>query len=429
MGFDKVKIKQICSLMLLAAVLIFALIYSKELFGAIALGFRILSPFITGAVIAFVLNLPMNLVEKKLLAKWNGRAAQKLKRPISMVLALLTVILIIILVLIAVVPQLSNTIIVLGNKIPDFMDNVLIWLEQLSRDYPQLEEEVAKLAEIEIDWVQIGDSILSFLKNGVGNALTSTFSVATGIIGGVADLVISLIFALYILSQKEKLENQGRRILVAYLPERIEQKVEHIFALLYRNFSKFITGQCLEAVILGCMFAVSMLIFGMPYVPLVSVTIAVTALVPIVGAFAGCIVGAFFILVESPVLAFWFVVMFLVLQQIEGNLIYPRVVGTSVGLPGMWVLLAVAVGGDLMGVGGMLAMIPLASVLYTLAREITTKRLADREIPQEKLEAQPPELRSRFKEKREKHKKKRNLLKQLRRNNKAAQAKESDEEE
>ena len=173
------------------------------------------------------------------------------------------------------------------------------------------------------------------------------------------------------------------------------------------TFSNFISGQCLEAVILGLMFTVCMTIFGMPYMPLVSVTIAITALVPIVGAFAGCIVGAFFILIDSPVLAFWFVVMFLILQQIEGNLIYPRVVGTSIGLPGMWVLVAVAVGGDLMGVGGMLLMIPLASVLYALIREFAHKRLATRDIAPEKLEAQPPLLKSDFRDKREKNKQKR----------------------
>jgi predicted PurR-regulated permease PerM len=155
------------------------------------------------------------------------------------------------------------------------------------------------------------------------------------------------------------------------------------------TFSKFISGQCLEAVILGAMFAVTMPIFNMPYVALVSVIIAVTALVPIVGAFVGCIIGAFFILVVDPALAFWFIVLFLALQQIEGNLIYPRVVGSSVGLPSMWVLLAVAIGGDLMGVGGMLLMIPVASVLYALARELTNKRLHERQIPNDKLQDQP----------------------------------------
>jgi len=164
-------------------------------------------------------------------------------------------------------------------------------------------------------------------------------------------------------------------------------------------------------VILGLMFAVFMSIFGMPYMPLVSVVICVTALVPIVGAFAGCILGAFFILVDSPLMAVWFVVMFLVLQQIEGNLIYPRVVGTSIGLPGMWVLMAVAVGGDLMGVGGMLLMIPFTSVVYSLIREFTDKRLVERQIDPEKLRDHPPELKSGFKEKHEKRKKKLQLWK------------------
>ncbi len=165
------------------------------------------------------------------------------------------------------------------------------------------------------------------------------------------------------------------------------------------TFSNFLSGQCLEACILGCLFAVSMAIFRMPYIPLVSVLVAVTALVPVVGAFVGCIVGAFFILVDDPILAIWFVVLFLVLQQIENNMIYPRVVGTSIGLPGMWVLLAVTVGGELMGVGGMLLMIPLVSVLYALLREITDSRLKKRQIPEEKLQDQPPELRSRLREK------------------------------
>ena len=153
-----------------------------------------------------------------------------------------------------------------------------------------------------------------------------------------------------------------------------------------RSFSNFISGQCLEAVILGCMFAVAMLVFKMPYIPLVSVVIAVTALVPIVGAWVGCIVGTFFIMVDSMPLALGFVVLFLVLQQIENNLVYPKVVGTSIGLPGMWVLVAVTVGGELMGVFGMLLFIPLASVLYALSRELADRRIAERNIPSEKLQ-------------------------------------------
>ena len=164
--------------------------------------------------------------------------------------------------------------------------------------------------------------------------------------------------------------------------------------------------------ILGCLFAVVMAIMKLPYIPLVSVVIAVTALIPVVGAFVGCIVGAFFILVNDPIQALSFIAMFLVLQQIEGNLIYPRVVGTSIGLPGMWVLVAVTIGGELMGVGGMFLMIPLASVGYALAREITDKRLAERNIPPEKLVAQPPEIKSSFRQSRER--KERRKLQEMR---------------
>ena len=178
-------------------------------------------------------------------------------------------------------------------------------------------------------------------------------------------------------------------------------EIIRVLRLVNSTFSNFISGQCLEAFILGCLFAVAMALFKMPYIPLVSVVIAVTALIPVVGAFVGCIVGAFFILVDDPLQALTFIAMFLVIQQLENNLIYPRVVGTSIGLPGMWVLVAVTVGGGIMGVGGMLLMIPLASVCYTLAREITDKRLAERNIPEEKLMDQPPELYSRFKQNRE----------------------------
>ena len=184
----------------------------------------------------------------------------------------------------------------------------------------------------------------------------------------------------------------------AFLPEKFCDRTVRIMRLTNKTFSNFISGQCLEACILGSMFAIAMLIFRMPYIPLVSVLIAITALVPIVGAFVGCALGAFFIFVNDPMLALWFIVMFLVIQQIENNVVYPKVVGTSVGLPGMWVLLAVTVGGELLGVAGMFMMIPLVSVMYTLLGELTHKRLKTLDIPNDKLVAHPPELKSKFKE-------------------------------
>ncbi len=409
MGYDKVKIKQIRSLMVLAAVLILALIYSKQILGAISLGFQILSPFIVGAVIAFILNLPMNLFEKKIFARFRGKIAAKLKRPISMILSLILVTAIIVLVFLTVIPQLTKTIGVLGAKIPAFLDDVIAWLEVMSKEYPQIQEEVAKLAEMKIDWVQIGNSLLGFFTNGLGSVVTSTVSVAGTIIGGVAKGIISLIFSLYILSQKERLEDQGRRVLRAYLPERVRRKAEHIFSLLYRNFSKFITGQCLEAVILGTLFVIAMTLFRMPYAVMIGVLIAFTALIPIVGAFIGCAVGTFLILIENPMQAFVFLIMFLVLQQLEGNLIYPRVVGNSVGLPSVWVLMAVSVGGSLFGVAGMLAFIPLLSTVYVLIKEsVNTRNAYNHRDKYKKNGNTVPEVKKMDKKKRKEQEEQRN---------------------
>ena len=222
---------------------------------------------------------------------------------------------------------------------------------------------------------------------------------------------LSMIFAFYALSRKEILARQGRRLSYSLLSEKTADQLVRVVRLSNSTFSNFISGQCLEAVILGCMFAVGMAVLKLPYIALVSVIIAVTALVPLVGAFVGCFLGCLFILVDSPMQAATFLVLFLVLQQIEGNLIYPKVVGTSIGLPGMWVLVAVGVGSELMGIMGMLVMIPLASVCYTLLREFTENRVRERNIPDYKLKDHPPELRSRFKENRQRREKKRMDLK------------------
>ena len=258
-----------------------------------------------------------------------------------------------------------------------------------------------------LDWAQIVSNVASIAGNSLTTIFNGLISAVGSVAGAVVDAVIALVFAIYCLCRKEILARQCRRLLYSLVPERISDQVVRILRMTNSTFSNFISGQCLEAVILGGLFAIAMAIFKMPYIPLVSVLVSVTALVPVVGAFVGCILGAFFILVSNPLQAVWFVVMFLVLQQIENNVIYPRVVGTSIGLPGMWVLVAVTIGGDLMGVGGMLMMIPVASVLYALLREFTDKRLAERNIAEDKLQDRPPELRSKFKEKHQNAKAKR----------------------
>lgn len=374
MGFDKVKVKQICLVALYIAALGLALIYSKVLFSGIKMFFGILLPFIIGGVIAFVLNIPMKAIEKSLFSKAKGKMGNSIKRPVSMVLALIFVVAIVAMVLVAVIPQLRITLKTLGAKIPPFLDEVVIWLQGILADYPELSSYVENFENIEFNWEVIIGSVGGFLKNGVGNMFGFTLSVAGNIIGGVVNALIALVFAIYILSQKEILQSQGLRIIDAYTKPSLNKWLRDLFGRLHTNFNNFICGQCLEAVVLGCLFIIFMTIFRFPYAIMIGTLIGFTSLIPIVGAFIGCGVGAFMILIDDPMQALWFVILFLVLQQIEGNLIYPKVVGNSVGLPSIWVLASVTIGGSLFGVAGMLVFIPLMSTLYSLLRDDVNRR-------------------------------------------------------
>lgn len=374
MEFSKEKMKQIRRLLVFAAFLVLVLMYSEVAIGGVFFMIGIIRPFLYGGIIAFVLNIPMKGLENGLFKKWNGKVARGLKRPLCMLLSVVAVSVVITLVISLMVPQITNAFTVLGQKIPPFFNDLIAELENLSVKYPELENQIAMLQDIEFNWDAIMDSAIKILKNGVGSMLTSTVSVAGSILGGIVNAVIAFIFALYILSQKEKLADQGRRILSAYLPGKVKDSTLKVLRLLHVNFSNFITGQCLEAVILGALFVIAMTIFRMPYAMMVGVLIGFTSLIPIVGAFIGCAVGAFLIVIENPMLAFWFIIMFLIIQQIEGNLIYPKVVGNSVGLPSIWVLVAVSLGGSMFGVAGMLFFIPLLSTAYALLREGVNKR-------------------------------------------------------
>ncbi len=393
MEFSKAKIRQIRNLMILAAVLVLLVIYSKYTIAAVQLIYSVLSPFIAGAIVAFILNLPMRAYERWFFGKAKGKVAKTVKRPVCFVLSFITVALIITVVALAVVPQLTATITMLGRQIPKFVEDTIEYLDKLAKDYPQLAMWVTDLESAEINWDAMLDKVVAFLRDGVGNVLNSTVSVASGVISGIWNGVIAVIFAIYILFQKEKLANQGTRIITAFLPEKAAKNVLRVLSLLQKNFSSFITGQCTEALIIGALFIIFMSIFRMPYAVMIGVLIAFTALIPVVGAFIGCGVGAFLILIESPMTALWFVVMFLIIQQIEGNVIYPKVVGNSVGLPSIWVLFAVTVGGSLFGILGMLFFIPVVSTVYLLLRESVDARnaakqvavMSETEVPAEKM--------------------------------------------
>ena len=364
----------------------------------------LLSPFVIGAALAFILNVPMRSIERFLL---QGVQKLSIRRAIAILLTIVLILLVVAVVVVLLVPQIDATVQSLVGALPDFFRRTELIVEEFLADNPEVMEWLHTNTELEnFDWMSIAQKVATLAGNSVTVILNGAISVFGSIVSATVTAIIAIVFAIYCLSRKEILARQGRRLLYSFLPEKLCDEIVRIMRLTNSTFSNFISGQCLEACILGCMFAIAMAIFGMPYIPLVSVLVAVTALVPLVGAFVGCILGALFILVDSPLLALWFVVLFLVLQQIEGNLIYPKVVGTSIGLPGMWVLLAVTVGGNTMGIGGMLLMIPLASVLYALLREFTDFRLKQRMINPEKVMDQPPMLKSNFKEKRKQAKEK-----------------------
>ena len=384
MNLSRSTMKKLMVLIVFAAVCLAVSQHFSALGSAFRFTIGILSPFLIGASIAFILNVPMHSVENLLFSspKVQQRLSAPLRRGISLLLTFLLVIAVIAVLVLVIVPQLTATITGLGGTIQSFFTRMIAWGQEMFANDPEL---LQWINSISIDWTAINwESILNkvgnFLKNGAGNVLNSTITVAKGFFSGIATAFVSFVFACYLLLQKEKLALQCRKVFFALFSAQTATRVIEICALSHRIFSSFITGQCLEAVILGFMFFLTMTILGMPYALLVGCLIAVTALIPIVGAFIGCGVGAFLILMVSPMQALVFVVMFLILQQIEGNLIYPHVVGNSVGLPSIWVLAAVSIGGSLMGVLGMLTFIPLTSVLYTLFRGFVYQKLDEKHI-------------------------------------------------
>lgn len=412
MELDKQTIKKIIGLISFVILLSWGLKNTEFIKSLIALALGLLQPFLIGGVIAFVVNVPMRALEntcfikpyqKRLAAqaaaKPTGKGAAKApdkvpfwyraKRPLSLILSLLLVLGVIGVGTLIVVPETVSSFSSIVNNLRNFPLMLNQWAQELMNWMPQaavwLEELNLNLDLTSIDWREIITQVVNFLQNGAGNVLNTTFTVASGIFNGIVTGFLAIVFSFYLLMNKEKLGSQTKQLLYALLKEPHADYLVRVGQMTNRTFSKFLSGQCVEAVILATLFFVSMSILRFPYAMIISTLIAFTALIPVFGAFIGCVVGAFLILLVDPVRAFWFVVLFLFLQQFEGNIIYPRVVGSSVGLPSMWVLVAVTLGGSMMGVLGMLVYIPMFSVLYRLIREAVSNRLETKQIPAEKF--------------------------------------------
>lgn len=345
----------------------------------------ILAPFLLGGAIAFILNVPMRAIERHLFPK--QKKADKVRRPLALVLTLLAFAGVLGLAFNVIGPGVKDAVLSIAEQIPAAYQRFQTHLLALQEYLPQLE---AFIIDLNIDWKSISQKIMDLAQSWGGDLLSTGSGFITNVIGAVSTFVIGLIFSFYLLLQKEKLARQGRQVCYALLTSTRADRALEILRLSNRTFASFLSGQCLEALILGTLFVVAMTLFRLPYALLVGVLIALTALIPIVGAFIGCGVGALLIAITDPWKALIFIVLFLVLQQIEGNLIYPHVVGSSVGLPSIWVLAAVTLGGKLMGIVGMLFFIPLCSVLYALFRSFVKSRLTEKAVPETKWRDPPP---------------------------------------
>ena len=378
MQLDKETLRRLRGLIVFTLVILVGLLRFGIVLQAAKTILHILFPFLLGGAIAFVLSVPMNRIRKRLFANVKEKY-KKFAAPVSLILTLILVLALLSLVTSVVAPELGRTVATLGKTLPEKMPALMKQAEQLVSNHPELVDYMDK-AQAQLNWEEILNQLVSFFRVGANSMLNSTISVATGIVSGVGTFFIGFVFACYILLQQAFLQRQMKKLIFAYLKEKHANRFLQICALTYRTFSNFLTGQCLEAVILGMMFFLSMTLLRFPFAVLVGVLIAFTALIPIFGAFVGCAVGAFLILTVNPSQAAAFIVLFIVLQQIEGNLIYPKVVGGSIGLPAIWVLVAVTLGGSLFGIVGMLVFIPIISVVYTLLKEDVNKRLIEKDI-------------------------------------------------
>lgn len=386
MELNKGNIKKIIGIISFSIILYFVLQNLQTIKNIFSSIIDILSPFLFGAGLAFVLNIPMEVFERKLFKPKkmkNGKVKNnKLKRPVCIILSIILVIFIISFVVKLVIPQLLNVVFMCIRDIPSFARNLKDWAIDFTEQYPEVSNLIKS---IEINWDQITAEILNFIKNFAGGLVTSSLSFVVSLIGGIFNTIIAIVFSIYILISKEKLKEQLKKIVGAYFPTNKAKYVLEIASLSKNTFYNFITGQCTEAVILGGLCFIGMIVWRLPFAATISVLVGVMALIPIVGAFIGLIIGAILILSIDPIKSVIFIIFLLILQQIEGNLIYPKVVGESVGLPGMWVLVAVSLGGSLGGILGLLIGLPTVSVIYTILKNDVNKRLKNKDKTEKEM--------------------------------------------
>lgn len=365
--------KNIILIITYIALIIFVLVNFEKILSILGYIINIFSPFIFGVIVAFVLNVLVNFIERKLFGKVKKKTWLKIKRPLSITISVVLVIFIIVFIMNLLIPQLKNSVSLFTDSLPTYKEDIINIMNKFN-----LEETTIKKVSDYLD--NFGKVITDYIKGNSKDVITVTTEVATSLIAIISKAVIAIVFAIYIIAQKETLKRQFNKLMSAYLKPRMVNRINKYASMANTTFSNFVTGQCLEALIFGSLCFLGMLILRLPYATTIAVLLGFTALIPVFGAFIGTFLGAFLILMISPIKAIIFVVFILVLQQIEGNLIYPKVVGKSVGLPGIWVLLSVTIGASVGGILGMLIATPLCSLLYILLRQAVNDRINSNKI-------------------------------------------------
>ena len=356
--------KDIIKLILFTVIIIFAFIYIKTIGSFLAYLINIFMPFIIGIFIAFILNVLLNFVENKLFKKLNNKNYKtwsKLKRPVSVIITFIIIITIIVFILGLLIPQLQNTVILFTKNFDTYKEQTIEILNNFGINSESINNYSTSINNLK-------NEITSYINNNRNEVMQITIGVASSFLGSITSIIIGIVFAIYILLKKEDLSRQFKKILKAYLPEKYERRIEEIANLSNITFGNFISGQCLEALIIGLLCFIGMLILQIPYASTISVLVGFTALIPVFGAFIGTFIGAFLIFMVEPFKALIFIIFIIILQQLEGNIIYPKVVGKSVGLPSIWVMVAVTIGASIYGVLGMILSVPLCSILYSIIK-------------------------------------------------------------
>lgn len=383
MELNRKNVRIILLIIVFTVVLFTAVQNLGALLGFVVDVWGVFSSVIAGLAIAFVLNIPLKLFEDKLfygLREHRNPTVRKMLRPVSIVCSLLITLGVLIVLLLIVLPQLVEAVAAVLARMPGYVTDLIAWLDRLLEPFDFSLSEYLN----DIDWTKVFSDIGTMLSQGINEILSAAgtaANVGTSIVGGVIDVVFSVIIAVYVLAQKERIGRFVHRCMDAFMPRRLSGNISRICTMAAETFSNFVGGQLTDSCILGILCFIGMVIFRFPYANVISVVIGVTSLVPLVGAFVGIMIGALLILTIDPLKALLFVVFILVLQQIEGNLIYPKVVGKAVGLPGVIVLSAVLIGGNIAGILGSICAVPVSAILYTILREAVNNRLRNRVGP------------------------------------------------